>query len=162
MAVTRDRGWLWKCRPFMMIRSGNAKFNALRTTAVPQSRREPLPLIVRFRGCDTFVLTAYIFARRRHRSEARDAPLQARKSEERQGRKRRQGEKAVSRPSPSVSLRPARRARRCPRKNSGRLPFNEGVALRSLSHRRVGQRLVPDIVRLRISLVVTRGRPGQG
>jgi hypothetical protein len=27
----------------------NAKSNALRTTAVPQSRREPLPLIVRFR-----------------------------------------------------------------------------------------------------------------
>jgi hypothetical protein len=27
----------------------NAKSNAFRTTAVPQSRREPLPLIVRFR-----------------------------------------------------------------------------------------------------------------
>src|SRR3954462_11626403 len=58
-------------------------------------------------GCDALVLTASIvettlmakkreteiFTRRRHRSEARDAPLQARKSEERQERKRRQGEK---------------------------------------------------------------------
>src|SRR6187200_1817720 len=82
--------------------------NAVRPTPVPQLGEGTLTFDRTFsRGCDPFYIDRIycredsygqeeeteIFARRRHGSEARDAPLQARKGEERQGRKRRQGEK---------------------------------------------------------------------
>jgi hypothetical protein len=57
----------------------NAKSNALRTTAVPRSRREPLPSIVRFwRGRRSRVLTASIveetvMAKKRKRKYSRGA-----------------------------------------------------------------------------------------
>src|SRR5262245_3457295 len=83
-----------------MTRSAIREPNAARTTAVPQSGREPAHVIARSLPGATLCIASIfcrggsygqeaeteIFAQRRHRSGARDAPLQARNSEERQGR----------------------------------------------------------------------------
>ena len=105
--------------------------NAVRPTPVPQLGEGTLTFDRTFsRGCDPFCIDSIycrgdlygqeeeteIFARRRHGSEARDAPLQARKGEERQGRKRR-GKVKSRKQAIAIALSKARKkGKKVPRK----------------------------------------------